>query len=63
MTALYEQARCVAGRRPALCALSQEVFDISEAQTEAVIEPDSVADDLAWESVSAVACLPVNASS
>ena len=35
-------------------ALNQEVFDISEAQTEAVIEPDCVADDLAWKSVSAV---------
>jgi hypothetical protein len=53
---------------PALC---QEIFDISEAQTEAVVEPDGVADDLRRESVSAVAwcvvihtaSLPVTASS
>ena len=51
-------------------ALSQEIFDISEAQTESVVEPNSVADDLGREPVSAVArcfgvhrrSLPGNAS-
>ena len=37
--------------------LCQEILDISEAQTEAVVEPDGVADDLRRES------LPVTASS
>ena len=36
-------------------ALSQEVFDISEAQTEAIVESDCVADDLGWKPVSVVA--------
>ncbi len=33
----------------------EEIFDIPEAQTETMLEPDGVADDLGWESVSAVA--------
>jgi hypothetical protein len=33
----------------------EEVFDISEAQTESVVEPDGVADDLGREPVSVVA--------
>ncbi len=32
----------------------QEIFDISEAQAEAVVEPNGMADDLRRESVSAV---------
>jgi hypothetical protein len=32
-------------------ALSEKVFDISVAQIEAIIEPDSVADDIGWKSV------------
>ena len=36
---------------PPLC---QEIFDISEAQAEAVIEPDGVTDDFGRETVSAV---------
>ena len=45
-------------------ALCQKVFNISEAQTEAVIEPDGMADDLGWESVSAVArCLGFHSGS
>ena len=51
--------------------LGQKIFDITEAQAETVIEPDGVADDLRWESVSVVAgcivihppSLPVAASS
>jgi hypothetical protein len=30
-------------------AFGQQFFDISEAQCEAEIEPDSVLDDLRWE--------------
>ena len=37
---------------PSLC---QEIFDITEAPAEAVVEPDGMADDLRWKSVSAVA--------
>ncbi len=33
----------------------EEIFDIPEAQTETMLEPDGVADDLGWESVSVVA--------
>jgi hypothetical protein len=32
--------------------LRQEVLDVSEAQTESMIQPDGVTDDLRWESVS-----------
>jgi len=35
--------------------LCQEIFDISQAQAEAVVEPNGMADYLRWESVSAVA--------
>jgi hypothetical protein len=42
----------VSNHDPPLC---QEIFDITEAQAEAVVEPNGVADDLWWESVSAVA--------
>jgi hypothetical protein len=34
--------------------LCQEVLDIAEAQTESMIQPDGVTDDLRWESVSVV---------
>ena len=34
--------------------LCQAIFDISQAQTEAVVEPNGMADSLRWESVSAV---------
>ncbi len=41
--------------------LFQEILDISEAQAEAVVEPDGVADDLRRESVSVVAgCMVVH---
>ena len=36
-------------------AFGEEIFDVSEAEAEAVVQPDCVADDLGWESVSAVA--------
>ena len=36
-------------------ALSEQIFHITETQAEAVVEPDSVADDLAWKTISAVA--------
>ncbi len=46
---------------PPLC---QEIFDISEAQTEAVVEPNGMADDLRRESVSAVAgCVVIHPAS
>ena len=32
-------------------AVCEEVFDVAEAQSEAVVEPDGVADDGGWESV------------
>lgn len=34
--------------------LSEEIFDVSQAQTETMVEPDSLTDDLWWESESAV---------
>jgi hypothetical protein len=36
-------------------AFCHEVLDVSEAQTESMIQPDGVTDDLRWESVSVVA--------
>jgi hypothetical protein len=58
----------VGNQDPPLC---QEIFDITEAQAEAVVEPDGVADDLWGKSESVVAgriivhgpSLPVTASS
>ena len=58
----------VGNDNPSLC---QEILDISEAQTEAVVDPDGVADDLRRKSVSVIlGCmavrlpsLPVTASS
>jgi hypothetical protein len=45
-------------------SLCQEIFDITEAQAEAVIEPDGVADDLRGKSVSVVAgCIIVRSPS
>ena len=44
---------CLAGNDDP--AFGEEIFDIWEAQTEAVVQPDSVADDLGWVSVSTVA--------
>ena len=45
-------------------ALGEEVLDVSEAQAEAVVEPDGMADDLRWESVSAVArCIGLHRAS
>ncbi len=35
--------------------LGEEIFDISETQAEAVIEPDGVTDDFGRESVSVIA--------
>jgi len=36
-------------------ALLEEVLDVPKAHAEAVVEPDGVADDLAWKSISPVA--------
>ena len=36
-------------------ALGQEIFDIAKAHTEAVIQPNGVADDLGGKSISVVA--------
>ena len=36
-------------------ALSEQVFDVSKAHAESVVEPDGVADDFGWESISVVA--------
>jgi hypothetical protein len=36
-------------------ALGEEIFNVSEAEAEAVVQPDRVADDLGWESVASVA--------
>ena len=36
-------------------ALGKEVLYISKAQTKAMVEPNGVADDLRWKSISAVA--------
>jgi hypothetical protein len=42
-------------------ALFQEVFNISEAQAESVVEPNDMAYDLRWESISAIAgCLRID---
>ncbi len=35
-------------------ALCEEVLDVPKAETESVVEPDGVADDLAWKPISAV---------
>ena len=35
-------------------AFGEEIFDITEAQAETVIDPDGVADDFRWETVSVV---------
>ena len=40
-------------------SLRQQILDVAEAQAEAVIEPHGVADDLDWETVSAIAALGV----
>jgi hypothetical protein len=39
-------------------ALSKQIFDIAVAEVESVIQPDSVADDIGWESVSFVGIHP-----
>ena len=36
-------------------SLGEQIFHITKAQAESVVEPDSVADDLGWKSISAVA--------
>ena len=33
---------------------SEQIFDISVAQVESVVEPDGIADDVRWESVALV---------
>ena len=35
--------------------LGEEIFGVAEAQTEPVVEPDGVADDLGWKSIAVVA--------
>lgn len=48
----------VADYDPALC---QEVFNVSEAQAESVVEPNGMTYDLRWESISAIAgCLRIH---
>ena len=44
---------CLVGHGDA--ALRQEVLDVSEAQAEAVVEPDGMGDDLGWKAVATVA--------
>lgn len=39
-------------------SLSQEIFNIPVAEIEAVVEPDGVANDIGWESVSFVSIHP-----
>ena len=39
-------------------ALSEKIFDISVAQIEAIIEPDSVTDNIRWESVAFISIHP-----
>ena len=35
-------------------SLSQKVFNITVAEIEAIVEPDSVTDDVGWESVALI---------
>jgi hypothetical protein len=47
-------------------SFSKEVFDIAVAEVKAIAEPDSIADDIGWESVAFVgihrSILPISAS-
>ena len=36
-------------------SLSEQLFDVSKAHAESVVEPDGVADDFRWKSIAAVA--------
>ena len=36
-------------------SLREEIFSIAEAETESIVEPDRVADDVGWESISVIA--------
>ena len=36
-------------------SLSKQLFDVSKAHAESVVEPDGVADDLRWKSIAVVA--------
>ena len=39
-------------------SLREEIFSIAEAEAESMVEPDRVADDVGWESISVIAgCL------
>ena len=44
--------RLVGDRHASLC---QEIFSIAEAEAESIVEPDRVADDVGWESISVIA--------
>jgi hypothetical protein len=39
-------------------SLGQEIFNISVAEVESVVEPDGIGDDVGWESVSLVCIHP-----
>jgi len=39
--------------------LSEDIFDISMAETESVVEPDCVIDDIWWESVTLICVHPL----
>ena len=36
-------------------SLREEIFSIAEAEVESIVEPDGVADDVGWESISVIA--------
>ena len=44
--------RLVGDRHASLC---EEIFSIAEAEAEPIVEPDRVADDVGWESISVIA--------
>ena len=39
-------------------SFSQKIFDISVAQVEAIVQPDCIADDIGWESVTFISIHP-----
>ena len=52
---LVKSGRAVKRTALARCTASREVFDVAETQSEAVVEPDGVADDGGRESVPGIA--------
>ena len=41
-------------------SLREEIFSIAEAEAESIVEPNRVADDVRWESISVIATSPQN---